>query len=46
MSPLEVAFRKGQEAKRLGRKTDNPHTDFLSPNEGELAKEWDRGYNS
>jgi len=43
MSPLEIAFRKGQEAKRLGRPAENPHTD----NEvGELAKEWERGYGS
>ena len=46
MSPLEIAFKKGQEAKRLGRPAENPHEDKLVPNEGQLAKEWDRGYGS
>lgn len=46
MTPLEIAFRKGQEAKRLGRPAENPHTEKLVPNDGELAKEWDRGYGS
>jgi len=46
MSPLEIAFHKGQEAKRLGRPAENPHTDMLAPNEGQLAKEWDRGSGS
>lgn len=43
MTPLEIAYHKGREAKRLGRKADNPH-DFLTPNDGALAAEWDRGY--
>lgn len=47
MSPLEVAFRKGQEAKRLGRpSSDNPHAEFLTPNHGQLSAEWERGYGS
>lgn len=46
MSPLEIAFNKGREAKRRGRKPENPHNDFLTPNNGALAAEWDRGYNS
>lgn len=44
LSPLEVAFLKGREAKRLGRDADNPHADQLVPNIGALASEWDRGY--
>jgi hypothetical protein len=44
MSPLEIAFYKGQEARRLGRPAENPHTDKLAPNNGQLASEWDRGY--
>jgi hypothetical protein len=40
MSPLQIAFRKGAEAKRLGRARNNPH------GSGQLAAEWDRGYNS
>ena len=46
MSPLEIAFHKGREAKRLGRPADNPHADKLAPNAGQLAQEWDRGYGS
>lgn len=47
MSPLTIAFHKGAEAKHLGRPaSDNPHTDKLVPNDGQLASEWDRGYNS
>jgi hypothetical protein len=39
--PLELAFHKGQEAKRLGRPlTDNPHEDSLTG----LSAEWGRGY--
>lgn len=45
MKPLEIAFRKGAEAKRLGRPPDNPHTDKLVPNDGQLAAEWLKGYN-
>jgi hypothetical protein len=45
MSPLEIAYHKGREAKRLGR-GENPHTDFLQPNNGALAAEWDRGNKS
>jgi len=45
MSPLEIAFHKGREAKRLGRPAENPHNDLLTPNHGALAAEWDRGYN-
>ena len=47
MTPLEIAFRKGQEAKHRGS-AENPHTDKLatSQSEGQLAKEWDRGYGS
>jgi hypothetical protein len=46
MTPLQIAFHKGKEAKRLGRPADNPHTDMLAPNDGALASEWNRGYNS
>jgi hypothetical protein len=46
MSPLEIAYHKGLEAKRLGRPAENPHSDLLTPNEGSLAAEWERGYNS
>lgn len=47
MPPLTIAFNKGAEAKRLGRPaSDNPHTDKLSPNEGQLAEAWDKGYSS
>lgn len=45
MTPLEIAFHKGREARRRGRPAENPH-DFLSPNDGVLATEWDKGYNS
>lgn len=45
MSPLTIAFHKGREAKRLGRPAENPHN-FLTPNSGALAAEWDKGYNS
>jgi hypothetical protein len=44
MTPLEIAFHKGRDAKRRGRPAENPHTDFLAPNNGALAAEWDRGY--
>jgi hypothetical protein len=46
MSPLEIAFHKGREAKRLGRPAENPHKDLLTPNDGALAAEWERGYSS
>lgn len=46
MHPGEIAFNKGAEAKRLGRPADNPYTEKLSPNDGQLAAEWDRGYGS
>lgn len=46
MSPLEVAYHKGRDAKRRGRPATNPHNDLLTPNDGELAAEWERGYNS
>lgn len=46
MSPLKIAFEKGAEAKRLGRPNENPHADKLTPNNGQLAAEWDRGYGS
>ena len=46
MTPLEIAFHKGKEAKRLGRPAENPHKDLLTPTEGQLAAEWERGYNS
>ena len=48
MSPLQIAFLKGQEAKRLGRPAENPHEDKLATpkDAGQLAKEWDRGYGS
>ncbi len=44
MKPLEIAFRKGAEAKSLGRSADHPY-DMLSPNDGQLAAEWLKGYN-
>lgn len=45
MKPLEIAYFKGLEARRLGRPAaDNPHTDALLPNDGALAAEWMRGY--
>lgn len=45
MSPGEVAYFKGKEAKRLGRGTDeNPHTEKLLPNNGVLAAQWMKGY--
>lgn len=46
MSPLEIAYHKGREAKRLGRQADNPHTELLTPTDGLLASEWERGYNA
>jgi hypothetical protein len=46
MTPLQIAFNKGAEAKVLGRPNENPHTDKLSPNDGQLAAAWDKGYNS
>jgi len=46
MSPLEIAFYKGREARRLGRPAENPHNELLTPNDGALAAEWERGYNS
>lgn len=43
MLPLELAFHRGQEAKRLGRpSTDNPHEDSLAG----LSAEWEKGYGS
>ncbi len=45
MTPLEIAYFKGVDAKRRGRPAENPH-EFLTPNDGMLAAEWDRGYNS
>jgi hypothetical protein len=44
MSPLTIARNKGAETKRRGREADNPY-DRLSPNDGQLAAEWDKGYN-
>lgn len=45
MSPLQVAFFKGKEARRLGRSVEeNPHTDVLAPNNGQLSAEWLKGY--
>jgi hypothetical protein len=46
MTPLALAFHAGQQARHLGRLADNPHADKLAPNHGQLATEWDRGYNS
>lgn len=47
MSPLEIAYHKGAEAKRLGRpESDNPHGDKLNPNHGQLSAEWSKGYGS
>lgn len=46
MTPLEIAFHKGREAKRLGRPAENPHNELLTPTSGALAAEWDKGYNS
>lgn len=45
MSPLEVAYFKGKEARRRGQGEDeNPHTDQLLPNNGALAAHWMKGY--
>lgn len=44
MSPLEIAYFKGREAKRRGRPAENPHTDTLTPNNGLLAAQWMKGY--
>lgn len=46
MTPLQIAFHKGLDAKRRGRPAENPHNDLLTPNNGLLAAEWERGYNS
>lgn len=47
MHPGDVAYSKGVEAKRLGRPaSDNPYTDKLAPNNGQLSAEWNRGYGS
>jgi hypothetical protein len=45
MSPLMIAYNKGAEARLRGRNLENPYTDRLVPNNGELATEWDKGYN-
>ena len=46
LSPLEAALFRGREAKRLGRPEENPHSDFLNPNDGMLAAEWKKGFGS
>jgi hypothetical protein len=44
MTPLEIAYFKGREARRLGRpESENPH-EYSEPNSGQQAAEWMRGY--
>ena len=46
MTPLQIARGKGAEAKRLGHSdSENPHSEKLVPNEGQLSAEWIKGYN-